>query len=93
METSITPTTGRLLVTKINRKDTATEGGILMPSQTLQEENLVYGKIVKGNTEFKEGMHIFYSRYSATKVYDDKGKEYFIVSSDDVMATEYDYTS
>ena len=88
METTITPTTGRLLVSKINRKDTATASGILMPSETLQEENLIYGKVVKGNQAFKEGTTIFYSRYSATKVVDDKGKEFFIISADDVMASE-----
>lgn len=85
--TTITPTKGRLLVEKINRKDTATESGILMPSQTLQEENMMYGKVVKGEN-FKEGTYIFYSRYSATKVVDDKGKEYFIISADDVQAVE-----
>ena len=87
METTITPTTGRLLVSKINRKDTATASGILMPSETLQEENLMYGNVVKGES-FKEGTTIFYSRYSATKVVDDKGKEFFIISADDVMASE-----
>lgn len=85
--TTIQPTTGRLLVEKINRKDTATASGILMPSETLQEENLMYGRVVKGEG-FKEGVTIFYSRYSATKVVDDKGKEYFIISADDVMAVE-----
>ena len=85
--TTITPTSGRLLVSKINRKDTATSSGILMPSETLQEENLMYGKVVKGEG-FKEGTTIFYSRYSATKVVDDTGHEFFIISADDVMASE-----
>ena len=86
--TTIQPTSGRILVEKVNRKDTATASGILMPSETLQEENLMYGKVVVGNDIFKVGITIFYSRYSATKVVDDKGKEYFIISADDVMAVE-----
>jgi co-chaperonin GroES (HSP10) len=91
----IIPAKGRLLIKKIERKEIKADSGIFMPGQTLQEESLYYGEIVGlANTpsnEFNEfpykvGDKIFYSRYSATKVVDETGAEYSIVSDLDVMA-------
>lgn len=92
----IIPAVGRLLIKKIERKEIQAESGIFMPGQTLQEETLFYGEIVglsgrpspefNGEFPYKIGDKVFYSRYSATKVVDDKGIEYLIVSDLDVMA-------
>lgn len=91
----IIPAKGRILIKKIERKDIQAESGIFMPGQTLQEESLFYGEVVGlakeasnefGSFPYSIGDRVFYSRYSATKVVDDKGNDYLIVSDLDVMA-------
>jgi len=89
----IHPTEGRILVNKIDR-ETTTEGGILLPGQTLQEESLYYGEVIsEGHKTFPKGTKIFYSRYSATSVRDtEEAKKdigiYYIISDLDIMAVE-----
>lgn len=85
----ITPTTGRILVKKIDRKDASTDSGLLVPGQMLQEENLLYGEIIHpSDSKFTKGQIVFYSRYSATNIFDEKGQQFQIVSDLDVMAVE-----
>lgn len=87
----ILPAEGRLLIKKLERDEAATDSGVLLPGTQLQEESLRYGEVVSdGHSTFKKGMKIFYSRYSATKVMDNKGNEFFIVSDLDVMAVDDD---
>jgi co-chaperonin GroES (HSP10) len=91
----IIPAKGRLLIKKLERQEIIAESGVYLPGQTLQEEQLFYGEIVGiANTpsdEFKDfpyktGDKVWYSRYSSTKVVDDTGAEFLIVSDLDVMA-------
>ena len=84
--TNIKPAEGRILIKKLDRKDVTTNTGVLIPGQTLQEENLLYGEIIKGNDKYTKGLKVYYSRYSSTMVIDDKGNQYYILSDLDVMA-------
>lgn len=86
----IVPTQGRLLIRKVDRKDVTSSGGIVLPGQTLQAENLDYGEIVDGNGLYDVGQKVFFSRYSATMLTDEAGKTMFVVSDLDIMAIEVD---
>lgn len=85
----IVPTKGRIIVKKIDKEET-TDSGILLPTASLMEESLKYGEVTSsGHKLFPKGTKVFYSRYSATKVYDAKTKEtLYLVSDLDIMATE-----
>lgn len=85
----IIPTDGRILVKKLDREDISSESGVLLPTQTLMEESLLYGEVAsEGHKKFPKGTKIFYSRYSSTKVVDKDGVQYFLLSDLDVMAIE-----
>lgn len=95
--TSIIPAEGRILLKKIERKEVLTKAGILLPGNTLQEENMLYGEVIShtpaitGSTyklPLKKGSRIFYSRYSATLVVDNKGETFYVLSDLDVVAYE-----
>ena len=95
----IYPQPGRVLIKKLDREVKA-NGGILMPGSAIQEEGLFYGEIIRLATQgdelelhgfrFKVGMKVFYSKYSAAMVSDDKGKTMYLVSDLDIMAHEED---
>lgn len=89
---ALTPTKGRILIKKLEREDTATDSGVLLPGQMLQEESLLYGEIIKehpdNSTQYGEGTKVFYSRYSSTLLRDETGKPVYVVSDLDVMAVE-----
>lgn len=95
----IYPQPGRVLIKKLDREVKA-NGGILMPGSAIQEEGLLYGEIVRLASKnssmelhgfmFSIGMKVFYSKYSAAMVSDDKGKTMYLVSDLDIMAHEED---
>ena len=85
----IHPTDGRLLIKKLDRQEATTESGVFLPGTQLQEESLRYGEVVsEGHKKYPQGTKVFYSRYSTTRVADEKGNDFFIVSDLDIMAVE-----
>lgn len=93
----IYPTPGRILIKKLEREVKA--GEIFMPGSAIQEEGLLYGEIVRLPTKTQEkltlhgvdyavGMKVFYSKYSAAMVADEKGKSLYLVSDLDIMGIE-----
>lgn len=86
----IHPTEGRIIINKIELKDVQLDGGLYVAGQALTEESLYYGEVISDKSEkFKKGTKVYYSRYSATKVYNVEAKEtYYIVSEVDIMAYE-----
>lgn len=94
----IIPSKGRVLIKKLKRDDAETEGGVYVPGQAREGENLSFGEIVKHNPsnrslelgleEVRPGTKVYFSRYSASNVTDDDGKIYLVVSDLDIMATQ-----
>lgn len=90
----IVPNKGRIIIKEIDRSNTKTDAGILMPGQLMQAESLAYGEVIVHNKsdeaerEYTAGEKVFYSRYSATMVRDSKGNSFNVVSDLDVMAVE-----
>ena len=82
----IIPAKGRVLISKLTRKDVESAAGVLLPGQNLQEESLLYGEMMSDGEDHKKGTKIWYSKYSATSVRDDKGKEFYLISELDIMA-------
>lgn len=89
---TLQPTKGRVLIKKLERDVVATDGGVLLPGQMLQEESLLYGEVIQehqdNQTQYGVGTKVFYSRYSSTLLRDEKGKPFYVVSDLDVMAVE-----
>jgi len=85
----IIPNTGRVLIKAVERKDALTESGITIPGTSTLTESMLYGEIMSENNEsFPKGSKVFYSRYSAMGVVDNDGNAYFIVSDQDILASE-----
>ena len=85
------PSKGRLVVEEIQRKDTQTASGLHLPGELLQQENLLFGKVISTTSdEFPEGTQVFYSRYSASMTIDSTGKKRFIIPEADVMGIDND---
>lgn len=92
----IIPTTGRVLVEELDR-DVSTESGIVLAGSGIKKENLSYGKVVLHKApsdvfkiKLPKGTEVFYSRFSAMNIRDDKGKSYVVVPDMDIQAYQND---
>ena len=96
----IVPNSGRVIIKRLKISDQIKTSGVLVPGQLKAGENLFIGEIVHpGDTKFKIGQVVYYSEYSAAALYDlnkDKtlsesmSEPFYIVSNDDIMASQDD---
>lgn len=95
----IVPNTQRVLIKPISIEQLK-DSGIIIPGQLKAGENLLFGKVVHGgDTKFHQDQEVYYSEYSAARVFDYKSlsdgtrslgdvkkEELVVVAADDVMA-------